>query len=434
MQSHPKPYMPSVNIFEQLRRSTLLGSAPDSVVRKVAEIVVTTSVEAGETVFEKGERGSAMYIIANGRVRVHDSDLTLCHLSKGSVFGEMAALADDEVRSASVTGDEGATLLRLDREALFALVASEPEVAKAIIQVLCQREKRIIDDVTERTHKVRSLEGELDIGRKIQAGFLPESLPQAPGWEIAAYFHAAREVAGDFYDAFEIPAQGKIALVVGDVCGKGVGAALFMTLFRSLIRATLVSGDLMSWADSYDVKPDSAKGVDSSGSRQALSNTVSLTNNYIARTHGEASMFASLFLGLLDPDSGALLYINCGHEAPVIFNRDGVKQRLEPTGPVVGMFAGADYGIEQARLNLGETLLVFTDGVTEAANRDSEQFTEQRLFSLLGQAVGPTDRLLLDVVDALSNFAGDAAQFDDITLLGVKNTHNGVQDKVTVCR
>jgi sigma-B regulation protein RsbU (phosphoserine phosphatase) len=386
--------MTSVKIFQDLRQSTLLESAPESVVNKLAEIVVTTSIKAGETLFEKGDRGDAMYIISDGQVRAHDGDLELSLLGKGQVFGEMATLAADEIRSTSITADEDTTLLRLDREALFGLLSSEPEVAKTLIHVLCQREKNFIQGVTRRSLEVRAFECELEIGRKIQAGFLPESLPQVPGWEIAAHFQAAQEVAGDFYDAFS--AEGNIALVIGDVCGKGIGAALFMTLFRSLIRATLISGDVMSWAKTDEDNLDRSFNIASPECRQTLRNAVSLTNNYISRTHAKDSMFASLFLGLLDPDTGSLRYVNGGHEPPVIFNRKGIKKCLEPTGPVVGIIPGASYGVEQAQLDPGDCLIAYSDGVTDAVNRNSDQFGEDRLLSLLGQEERSAQALLTD--------------------------------------
>ncbi|MEE8513103.1 MAG: SpoIIE family protein phosphatase [Gammaproteobacteria bacterium] len=414
--------MTSVKIFQDLRQSTLLESAPESVVNKLAEIVVTTSIKAGETLFEKGDRGDAMYIISNGQVRAHDGDLELSLLGKGQVFGEMATLAADEVRSASITADEDTTLLRLDREALFGLLSSEPEVAKTLIHVLCQREKNFIQGVTRRSLEVRAFECELEIGRKIQAGFLPESLPQVPGWEIAAHFQAAQEVAGDFYDAFSVSAQGNIALVIGDVCGKGIGAALFMTLFRSLIRATLICGDVMSWAKTDEDNLDRSFNIASPECRQTLRDAVSLTNNYISRTHAKDSMFASLFLGLLDPDTGSLRYVNGGHEAPVIFNRKGIKKRLEPTGPVVGIIPGASYGVEQAQLDPGDCLIAYSDGVTDAVNCNSDQFGEDRLLSLLGQEERSAQALLTDVISRLHEFADGAAQFDDITLLSVRST------------
>ncbi|MDH3695451.1 MAG: cyclic nucleotide-binding domain-containing protein, partial [Gammaproteobacteria bacterium] len=291
--------MAPVNVIQDLRQSTLFESAPASVVNKLAEIVVTTYIKAGETLFEKGEKGNAMYIISDGQVRVHDGDLELTHLGKGHVFGEMAALATDEVRSASITADEDTTLLRLDREALIDLLSSDSAVAETLIHVLCHVEKDVIQNVTRRSLEVRAFERELEIGRKIQAGFLPESLPQVPGWELAVHFQSAREVAGDFYDAFNNSEQGNIALVIGDVCGKGVGAALFMTLFRSLIRATLISGDLMSWVKTDEDSLDRSFNTASHESSQTLGNAVSLTNNYITRTHAKDSMFASLFIALL---------------------------------------------------------------------------------------------------------------------------------------
>ena len=110
--------MTSANVLDQLRQSQLLSSATDAVIRKVAEIVEPASLKAGETLFNKGDVGNAMYIITQGRVRVHDSDLTLTHLGASSVFGEMAALAEREVRSASITADLDTSLLRLRREAL----------------------------------------------------------------------------------------------------------------------------------------------------------------------------------------------------------------------------------------------------------------------------------------------------------------------------
>ena len=145
---------------------------------------------------------------------------------------------------------------------------------------------------------LKGLERELEIGREIQMGFLPEELPQADGWEIAAYLKAAREVAGDFYDAFMLP-DGTIGLVVADVCDKGVGAALFMTLFRSLIRAAATT-------DGFGESAGSTAEV-------RLQHTIELTNNYIAETHGSTGMFATVFFGILDPRSGLLTYINGGH-------------------------------------------------------------------------------------------------------------------------
>ncbi|MDX2499798.1 MAG: SpoIIE family protein phosphatase, partial [Deltaproteobacteria bacterium] len=164
----------------------------------------------------------------------------------------------------------------------------------------------------------QKLNNELEKGRHMQINFLPDKLIQPPGWETAAYFKPARQVAGDFYDLFQIPG-GSIGFVVADVCDKGVGAALFMALFRSLIRifsgqtsmnglALTCSDALLEQMDEYEnnpsVNPDHVTAL----------KAISLTNNYIALNHGELAMFATLFFGIIDPDSGAVSYISGGHE------------------------------------------------------------------------------------------------------------------------
>ncbi|MDE3089520.1 MAG: response regulator, partial [Chloroflexota bacterium] len=156
---------------------------------------------------------------------------------------------------------------------------------------------------------LKGLERELEIGREIQFSFLPDALPQPPGWEIAARFLPARQVSGDLYDVFALHGDAQIGLVIADVCDKGVGAALYMALFRSLLRVT---SNLDYFADRHRPSAPSNPAAN-------LKNAVALTNNYIARTHEQASMFATLFFGILDPATGALIYINGGHQPPIIF-------------------------------------------------------------------------------------------------------------------
>src|SRR5262249_3875524 len=217
-------------------------------------------------------------------------------------------------------------------------------------------------------------------GREIQKSFLPEALPQFPGWQIAARFAPARQVAGDFYDAFALPAPGQVGLVVSDVCDKGVGAALFMALFRSLLRAAATADPCAS------------------GAAAMLSGVVRRTNDYIANTHSRACMFATLFFGALDTASGELHYVNGGHEAPAVFSSAGIRARLSPTGPAVGMLADASFDVASTRLAPGEGLLAFTDGVTDARG-PSGRYGEERLLGLL--ATPPSSAgAVLDSVEA----------------------------------
>ncbi len=252
---------------------------------------------------------------------------------------------------------------------------------------------------------LKGLERELEIGREIQMGFLPEELPQAEGWEIAAYLKAAREVAGDFYDAFLLP-DGNIGLVIADVCDKGVGAALFMTLFRSLIRAAATTN---------------AFGENGAGtSENRLQHTINLTNNYIAETHGNTGMFATVFFGILNPTDGSLVYINGGHEPPVIYNGKEIRDTLAKTGPAIGAIAGLEFKCRQTQLERGDLLFAFTDGVPETNNPQGEFFGREKLFALLKHSEKSVHSLLNQIEAELHMHIADADQFDDITLLAVR--------------
>jgi phosphoserine phosphatase RsbU/P len=251
----------------------------------------------------------------------------------------------------------------------------------------------------ERQKDLLRYEHELQIGQQIQASFLPNELPQPSGWELAADFHPAREVAGDFYDAFYLGRSRKVCLVIADVCDKGVGAALFMALTRSLIRAFA------------ELDEDGQTG---------LKSPVELTNDYVLRNHLQVNMFVTLFYAVLDPATGLLTYVNSGHNPPVIIGPTGVKARLLPTGPAVGMFPGAEFKVDQVGLELGDVLFAFTDGVTEARDANGGFFTEKRLLQLLEQTASSAAALLNRIEESVRAHIDTTNQYDDITMLAVR--------------
>jgi phosphoserine phosphatase RsbU/P len=261
----------------------------------------------------------------------------------------------------------------------------------------CLAKKRLHD--REQVH-ARGLERELEIGRQIQRGFLPERLIEVPGWEVAVRFEPARQVAGDFYDTFRLP-DGRMALVVADVCDKGVGAALFMAIFRSLTRVFAAGTD------------------DPTDPHAVLRRTVLGVNDYIATTHSRANMFATIFLGVLDPATGALHYVNAGHDAPLLIGRHGGCARLPPTGPAVGLFPGLEFGVEARTIAPGDLLLGFTDGVTDARGEDGTPFGEARLLAAL-RGAEPAATALERVMAAVALHAGVEPAFDDVTLLALR--------------
>lgn len=258
-----------------------------------------------------------------------------------------------------------------------------------------------------------ALEYEFKIGREIQAGFLPDILPQPKGWEIAASLQPAREVSGDFYDVFELPDK-RIGIVIGDVCGKGLGAALFMTLIRSFIRA-------MSNTDFY------SRGSSGTGNSSAerLKNTMSLTNNYIVETHGNTGMFATVFFGIFDTETGVLLYINAGHQPPMLINKHGVKEILTLTGPAAGGVPDTNFIIREVVIEQGDIFFAYTDGLTETVNPAGETFSEKELVPLLSGKKALSS-ILPQIQTRIQNFSAGATQVDDITMLAVGRVKNRV--------
>ena len=272
-------------------------------------------------------------------------------------------------------------------------------------------------------------ERDLHIGHRIQVDFLPKELPEVSGWEIAARFHPAREVAGDFYDAFTLP-SGKLGLVIADVCDKGVGPALFMALSRTLIRAFAEQHRPLSWMEDFDGEENTTElNIDRKKRRMLLSAglsallAVELTNNYILDKHGNMNMFVTLFFGVLDPNTGVLTYVSGGHDPPAIIGPDGVlKTRLMPTGPAVGIFPDSSFDIEQVKLEPGDLLIGYSDGVPDAQNPDGKRFTEEHFLSLLEQPFPSVVALLDHIESNLFAHIADADQFDDITMLAVRRS------------
>jgi serine phosphatase RsbU (regulator of sigma subunit) len=273
-----------------------------------------------------------------------------------------------------------------------------PHILRARVEASLAR-KRLRD--SEQRYAL-SLQREMDIARTIQAGFLPHALPRATGWNLAAWFQPARHVGGDFYDAYPLRDGRRIVLVIADVCGKGVGAALFMALFRSLLRA----------------QAESILGVDGDLDTQVCELTSSV-NDYIARTHERDNMFATVFLAVLDPLSGELVYVNCGHEAPVVCEATGAFARLLPTGPALGLAPGMVFNAASIAIGAGDTLVAFTDGVTDAVDADGIPYSEQRLLSRLAHCGAQADDAVAAVREDLRAAMGQADQFDDITMLAL---------------
>jgi sigma-B regulation protein RsbU (phosphoserine phosphatase) len=261
----------------------------------------------------------------------------------------------------------------------------------------------------------QALNAELEKGKKIQRDFLPNKIPQLPGWEIETSFYPARQVSGDFYDAFMLPGN-YIGLVIADVCDKGVGSALYMALFRSLMRVFSGQISLEGWSASLAApKEKGSVEIDLFRMLQA----VPLTNDYISLEHGHETMFATLFFGILNPVTGDIAYINGGHEPLFVIGQAGIKETLKAAGPVVGIITGAEFKIQRTQLEPGDILIGYTDGVTEALSPSQTLYSKEKFRALLEIRASSATELIERIQTDLFQHIDNAPQFDDITMIAV---------------
>ncbi|MDE0057762.1 MAG: SpoIIE family protein phosphatase [Defluviicoccus sp.] len=244
----------------------------------------------------------------------------------------------------------------------------------------------------------RRMEDELAVAHSLQHAILPKTLPPDNAYSGDAVMTPAREMAGDFYDYFSLP-DGRLGLVIADVSGKGVAAAFFMAITRTVMRA-------------------SAQEIGQAGAcMRVVNDRISSENPH--------DLFVTLFYGILDPKTGILTYANAGHNAPFLIRTTGAIETLPLTGGVaVGVLPELEYDENRVTLGVGDTLFLYTDGISEAMNIQGETFDESRLESALSIGPGaPVDTVIGNVTLAVGEFVGDAEQSDDITCLVLR--YNG---------
>lgn len=246
-----------------------------------------------------------------------------------------------------------------------------------------------------------AVQRDLDLARELQGGLLPKIFPtkeEAPGIELFARLDPAKEVSGDLYDFFPIE-DGKMCFVVGDVSGKGIAAGIFMAVTRTLIRATAVAG------------------------RSPLE-ILTKVNAQLAKEN-QASLFVTMILGIVDTKTGRMVYGQGGHNPPIRVPLKGKPTYEPPGGMPLGVFDDAKFGERELVLEKGETLLVYTDGVTEAMNLAKDLFGEDRLERAVeGGAVLSAEKLTERVVEKVEEFVGEAERSDDITLLAIQRRND----------
>lgn len=239
----------------------------------------------------------------------------------------------------------------------------------------------------------RRVQEELNLARSVQLAILPQQFPQSSAWDIHACMHPARELGGDFYDCLPLP-DGRLAILVADVSGKGVGAAFFMAVSRTVLI-------------------EAAMPVRTAAQVLVIANTLLCANNPM-------DLFVTACYGLYDPADGSLVYASAGHSAPLVRRRDGAVQSLPLTHDMaLGVLPDVVYTEHRLQLAPGDRLLMYTDGVTEAFSRREEAYGYERLTHWLAREhASPNARAMVDdLVADVARFVDGAEPSDDITCL-----------------
>jgi len=262
------------------------------------------------------------------------------------------------------------------------------------------------------------MERELEIAHEVQQSLLPRTIPEVPGIEIAATMRPAYEVGGDFYDVIPL-SGGRVGMLVADVSDKGMPAALYMALARTLLRAHSLSARPQYLSDALESVQ--VRRLMRSGSLGALAalGAVRQTNDYLTEHHSESSMFLTLFYAVYDPSSHLLTYVNAGHNPPLLYNAtSGQHDWLRPTDMLMGVMPQRPFEAQERHLDPNDVLVLYTDGVTEAFNAQHEMFGEERLVEAIrAHQTASAQELVPALAATVATFAGEAPQSDDITIL-----------------
>ncbi len=250
--------------------------------------------------------------------------------------------------------------------------------------------------------ELTALQHELTVAARIQQSILPRQFPPFPSrtdFAIYAQMIPAREVGGDFYDFFLID-HNRLSFVIGDVSGKGVPAAIFMAVCRTLLKATAMqnisAGDCLKYV------------------------------NDVLVSQSDSAMFVTIFYGILHTDTGEMEYCIGGHNAPFVLRKSGDVHLLqEPLNMIVGAFEHAPFETGRIKLAPGDSIVLFTDGVTEACDANSTEFATPRLRALLERvAQDPVDQVVQSIVEEVRKFSAGVPQSDDITAMTLRYVGN----------
>jgi serine phosphatase RsbU (regulator of sigma subunit) len=396
----------------------LLASLPPSALRLLGEVLQVVTYDEGDLLVREGDAGERFRIILEGEVEVVKAlatpgARTLRILGPGQFFGEVGLLLADGRRSASVRARSSVRLLEMGRADFEALLAQHPTLGLAILRAIVARMRQnddaLIQELQQNNDQMRQayadlqaaqeqllekqrLEVELQTAYRIQQRFLPTTLPDVPGWQVEAYWQPAQVVGGDFYDFLSLPG-GRLGIVVGDVAGKGVPAALVMATTHTMLRT---AAELFA-------------------SPAAILQRVN--NLLVAQV--DPLMFVTCCYCVLDPATRQLTFANAGHLPPYRQTAHEVME-LRARGLPLGLMPGVEYQETEALLHPGDSLIFYSDGLIEAHSPQGEMFGFPRFCDALLR-YGNTPNLIANLRGQLRAFTGDdGSPEDDVTLIALR--------------
>lgn len=399
----------------------LFASLPFEEVERLAQMSQLRAFSAGEIIFKEGIRDDHFFIVRNGLVDIikamgtpHERKIAV--RKAGDLVGEMSLFSQDRGHTASVRASGPVEMLEIPLTAFDELLQRQPRLAYEIVRILSMRlenaQNLTILDLQEKNQELiqayqelkaaqaqiidkEKLERELEIARQIQQSILPETRPDMPGFDFGSLMTPARAVGGDFYDW--LPKQnGKLGVVAGDVSDKGAPAALYMALTYSLLHA------------------EARRRVSLRGALQAV--------NRLLLEINVASMYVTLLYGILDLQSARFDYVRAGHTLPILLEADGkpVETRMK-VGQPLGLIPSPIFEEQSLVLPPGGVLLVYSDGITEAADPQDREFGYRRLQQALHEErQAPAQEICERLREQVVRHTGSSIQQDDHTLLCIK--------------
>lgn len=392
--------------LEAIARCGLFRNVPWADIEAIVTECRIVDYPVGVTVLDPAADANRVLVVVEGSLRVRldgpDADDVVV-IPRGECVGEIS-VADGRPASAWVTTAEPCRLLVVDGPVFLQRLLAIPYIGRNLITLLAERMRRTNERIVARVRsaeQLQALQRELDFARRIQASMLPSAplAAQTPDLDYHGFMRAARQVGGDFYDWVALGPR-RFLFAIGDVCDKGMPAALFMVRALTLLRSAAASGG--------------------DGDGACLARWLAHLNDQLAESN-EAQLFVSVFCAIVDLDAGTVHFANAGHNAPLLVSPGGGVERLDrPRGPVAGIVPDLAFGVGRADFHAGSSLLLYTDGVTEAEAADRAQFGEARMRAALAAPAVDAAGSVRRIVDAVDAFAGGHPQSDDVTLLLVR--------------